>query len=564
MNPYRVLLAFPAGKEDTAALIKQVLTTRFFSQEQPGEVLRVTDAAQAREALAGRQYHLLITDVQLPETRASVVGEGMEGGLALLQSLEEAGTSLPSLLVAGDPGARLYQAAQELTDCRVLPENDHFHLSLLKYTEKFLVKKLYRPGQPTAAGYALKEAVAPLPARKIANINITINLDQRYGDLVEGHYRIQGFNFNFKDEGLIRLDYETLLKLKEKSRELEDLETWPDWEKKLREVGADLSSQIYNQIHKGNKEFTQTFLKVLEKVGTIENTRIRFILKRETFPVIMEALMDDPLRAAPLTAAEQKFLMLQAPIYRRVDIPIDHAYPLFAHGGNNREPLNCLVIEAEAAGYVPKIDMELQELTSLRDETDWLLQHLNDLKLAGSQGEPSVNIGEIFRLEKTKVKAGQKFSDRLKELLGQQSPWHLVHFAGHSLYLHQIVGGELKGKGYFIFPGLNGEDNEAVEVSVLSSYLRPSGLRFLYLGSCYSAVTEFAIELANNLIPAILGFRWRVADAKACRHTQSFYRHLFELRSVDEAFLQTRREMHQEDPQDRTWAAPLLIMQVSD
>jgi len=256
--------------------------------------------------------------------------------------------------------------------------------------------------------------------------------------------------------------------------------------------------------------------------------------------------------------------MLQAPIYRRVDIPIDQEYPLFADGLESREPLNCLIIEADASGYVPALDEGLPALAGLRTETEWLVSYLQGLRQAALKGEAVVRIGEILRLDRDTVPAGRKFSDCLKEVLQRQNAWQLVHFAGHSTYVQRLVQGQVQGKGYFIFPGLGGQDNEAMEVSELCIYLRKRGVRLLYLSSCYSAATEFVIELANHLIPAILGFRWRVADAKACSHTKSFYRHLFERRSVDQAFLETRRDMYREDPQDRTWAAPLLIMQISN
>jgi hypothetical protein len=90
--------------------------------------------------------------------------------------------------------------------------------------------------------------------------------------------------------------------------------------------------------------------------------------------------------------------------------------------------------------------------------------------------------------------------------------------------------------------------------------------RLLYLSSCQSCEENFAFELADKDIPAVIGFRWPVNNFKAREHARTFYQHLFKERSLERAFLRTRQDMHskymqESDRMDKSWAASMLILQ---
>jgi hypothetical protein len=130
-----------------------------------------------------------------------------------------------------------------------------------------------------------------------------------------------------------------------------------------------------------------------------------------------------------------------------------------------------------------------------------------------------------------------------------------VHYAGHSLYAEDKTG-------YVFFPGE--KFAEAVKIDVFSQHLRNAQVRFVYLSSCQSSEDDFVFQLANNLVPAILGFRWKIDDNKAKDYALKFYEYLFKHRSLEQAFLEARRYVHDKYEDNRIWALPLLILQRSD
>jgi hypothetical protein len=87
----------------------------------------------------------------------------------------------------------------------------------------------------------------------------------------------------------------------------------------------------------------------------------------------------------------------------------------------------------------------------------------------------------------------------------------------------------------------------------------------VYLSSCHSSEENFVFELAKQGIPAVIGFRWDLEDKLAQKYTACFYRQLFQHRlKLEQAFLETRKEMHYQHIDNRIWASPMLIMQVND
>jgi len=392
------------------------------------------------------------------------------------------------------------------------------------------------------------------PVNKLATVEITINLDTRVGQFVPGSYSIKGYGFNYRDSGELLLDYDTLLKLIMKSKRLGNLDNVSQWEDLMHEVGTTLGEQIYQEKLRLKQSFKKSFEKVLLQVGDIENLRIRFMIKGDYAQgIILEAL----------TTAEKKFLMMQAPISYQVGSSYTRPFPLFLDPDTRKGPLNCLIIEADASGFVEETNQDLGQLDNLRDETDWLLHYLEKLQQAALTDEEATQLGHILRLTSQEVPPEEKFSDHLINILSRSGPWHLVHFAGHSVYHKKIVGDEIKGEGYFIFPGLKGDPPQALGVSKLSIEFRKASTCFLYLSSCYGGCAEFAIELANNFIPATLGFRWSVGDANALSHARLFYQHLFHSKDLEYALLKTRQELYHEHPADRGWAAAVLLQQLS-
>ena len=64
------------------------------------------------------------------------------------------------------------------------------------------------------------------------------------------------------------------------------------------------------------------------------------------------------------------------------------------------------------------------------------------------------------------------------------------------------------------------------------------------------------------MIPAVVGFRWDIEDEQAREYTEKFYTHLFHQRSIESAFFEARKEMHDARPKEPIWASPVLVVQI--
>jgi len=144
---------------------------------------------------------------------------------------------------------------------------------------------------------------------------------------------------------------------------------------------------------------------------------------------------------------------------------------------------------------------------------------------------------------------------QVKEQL-ESRDWTIVHYAGHSYC-------ESDGKtGYVFFPGASEGSIEAVELKRFSDALRRA--TFTYFSSCDSGAGPFVFELAGRRVSSILGFRWEIGDDLASEFAKEFYQTLFEKHSLEQAFLKARQQMHDAHPDDRIWAAPILIKQIEE
>ena len=177
---------------------------------------------------------------------------------------------------------------------------------------------------------------------------------------------------------------------------------------------------------------------------------------------------------------------------------------------------------------------------------------LSASQIAGRLGGVTRNavIGKVHRLVKKDVPEKMTFKDWVFQVLEDEGPWHLVHYAGHSL----IANDE---EGYVFLPGKN--IPEEVKIKEFGRFLRKAKVRFLYLSSCQSSKDDFVFQLASQGVPAILGFRWSIVDDKAKEFALKFYEYLFEYRSTDQAFLKARCYVHKyaDNP---IWASPMLVI----
>jgi CHAT domain-containing protein len=194
------------------------------------------------------------------------------------------------------------------------------------------------------------------------------------------------------------------------------------------------------------------------------------------------------------------------------------------------------------------LNLKLGPLRSAKEEVTAVEEFLSNLK---KQGGP---IGNVRLINRETVPAGGSFKQLVEDVLNKGA-WHVLHYAGHTYYDFQSRA------GYLFYP--RGDGLEPIRVKELAWSLRKADTRFAFLNCCEGGQHDFIYHLAQEGVPAIMGFLWNVNDPSAKEYAKSFYRHLFgeKERSLEYACLEAKKEMQAKD--NPIWASAVLVMQVA-
>jgi hypothetical protein len=473
------------------------------------------NAADAVSRLEMKPYHLLIVDLYIPGDEDEAVDESAMGGLAMLKGLK--GKGIPSVLVVPAKTNNLQAEVDGLQNCRMVPKGSRYAEELGKVSRLIMID------------FQDQRGVSKI--EKAGTIDVDLDLHRNlYQFEISGEFG----DSSYLDRGMLVIHPEEMAKLASRSR----LVQVDNWEEELTNIGETLCKEILEN----NIKFMKSFYKVLGKIDKSDKIRVRFSVDKEVHPVLLEAMIED-----------NAFIMLSSPVYRKLSVQGEY-HAAFNQLGKDRPPINCLIIESDFQGRVPKIapGLNFPRLSNIGREALSLHDTLNE-------NREKFNIGDIkwVRVEP----AHKSLLDHLKTLLNPQKNWELVHFAGHSFFDAK------QGKGYLLFPKAGAADDDRADVVQLkhfSQWLRDCNTQLLFLSSCHSSGEDFVFELAANRIPSIIGFRWDIDDDMALACAEKFYTHLFkEGQTLAYAFFETRRDMHRAHPDNRVWAAPMLIMQES-
>ncbi len=312
-----------------------------------------------------------------------------------------------------------------------------------------------------------------------------------------------------------------------------------DWEVDLRKIGKTLTRELYHSV--ANMAFHDACLLANQKYNLRENAaRVRFVIReRAQHSIALEAL---------LTLDCDEFWMLQAPLFRSVMLDSESGWPserpLF-EDRNRHTPINCLLINADTQGTVGQLQHTLPQLFRTKEECERVQEELN-------LNKDVLNIGEI-RLLSNDEPSPQDWAcwENVQDVLRSQQ-WHIVHYAGHSLYKHQC--------GYIFLPKKHSGTPQPIRAREFAgAFDQPP--QFVYLSSCKSSADGFVFELAK-IVPAVAGFRWVVEENAAFEYSKSFYHHLLKERCLEVAFWRARKEIHEQAQfqRDLVWAGAMLIL----
>lgn len=463
----------------------------------------VETARSAAGALArtrDRFYDLIVVGLGLAEEPRKPLDE--TGGLALCRLLR-ATLQTPLVLLVPQRNEALHARCAELSPPPVL--------------------LAVGPELPQQIAALLQGSPAPL-----RRLNIIIYARERR----DWSYELYGDQFAYRSTGTLRITQGLLILAAELSETLH--EQGERWRRSFSSLGESLISAFCED----NKVFGNALRKGLKAAGTVENTRVTFVVERGHFHLALEALRLPP-HLPPLP------WMVRAPLFRNVAGGLPVGAGLF---GDNRTPIRALVVRADASGFVDsQVDDEGRAL-----QLD-PLQHVNmECKTVARVFEDVAAGGQPITVEPFPGPK-QACVDRGDLLRCLERDWDLVHFAGHSSYRY-IEGREDRG---FLYVGRR-DAPVALDIAEITPFLRKTKL--LYLSSCDSANAAFAVEAARAGVPAVVGYRWPVSDRFARMHAHLFYRSLFKHRSIETAFWHTRRAMHRRFEQNPIWAASMLVL----
>jgi hypothetical protein len=493
------------------------------------QIDRVEDEKRAKARIGSREYQLVIAHQHLARDSNTPIQEGEARGLLLAQWLDANANRIPVILLTFQSDKEVIAATNRLPKCEaVFIGLDRWEDSLIKRVDQGLA--LQRTGQPQEDSKRLEVDIYIDPVNNWADADM------------------RGVNFACCiEKERLKIQGSAILKLSMKAAEAVDRTIGGEkWHRRLQTLGQALMRHIFRE----NSEFYRKFERLVEKVGGLQNTRIRFIVEEEIHAVALEAIFGPH----ELQSSED-YWMLHAPIYRSLRACPGYTYPLFHeddHAMKGRD-INVLIIESPAEGIVTLNGFEklMDPLNNLVRECDFVEEYFHRVKDAGN-----VHIGAIKRVSAEIPEASML--QALRKAFGKDNPhWHIVHYAGHSYF------DPATKEGFVFFPGA-GDRIDIVKADEFSAWLRSADTRFIFLSSCHSSEAGFVLTMAKKGIPAIVGFRWDIEDDMAVAYTGMFYRELFEGddRCLERAFLKARKGIYEDNPLNPIWAAPVLVIQI--
>lgn len=281
-----------------------------------------------------------------------------------------------------------------------------------------------------------------------------------------------------------------------------------------------------------------------------------------------------------LIDSDEDYLTLHHPLHRRVfrqsmvwSRKVDAFHTFIVKLRNDHHELRVLLIAANTGTFLPAVDREIKDLYKSLSAI---------LRLLGLAHQIDICLSKEATYQ------------HVETLLNKKN-YHIIHYAGHGVY--NEVKAEQSG---LIF--LDQNRQRVMQADALKALLQDSSVRFVYLNCCLGARialrsgipieqahTHSARHLKNlsqsenweNLnpsnhsdflgimdaivqadVPAVLGYRWPVADEDAELFAREFYDALFTTFSFDDAILQARNALvRAEGRQNETWASPVLVLQ---
>ncbi len=382
-----------------------------------------------------------------------------------------------------------------------------------------------------------------LPPRPTGGrVYLTLHIAERHNLLVEVR---DGVRFTEQCLSDMAWDERTV---RDYARRVARLADDPDWHAELKRIGRDL----YRDLVTRNPKVVAAFGTGLGQAARDEDLVLVFRTARELLGLPLELL-------CPAGGPDeyQDPLMLNYPICRAVTGVRTRKPPL--PGRFHRDAaLRCLFLASDAQGEVQtgRRRLYLPPLPAVRD------------------GVELDRIARLFEQRKTLcqvnlVRAAALTYPRFLELLTDAGGYHLIHYAGHGYYDPE----DPANSALFFWEDERRQAVRPLRAGELKNRLKDTPVQFVYLSCCRGAQAGTATDLLVSdflgvldallvaQVPAVLGMRWPVSDDAASILAVAFYQALMRGDDLDLALLRARRAAAEHDPDDPSWAAPVLVVQ---
>jgi hypothetical protein len=312
-----------------------------------------------------------------------------------------------------------------------------------------------------------------------------------------------------------------------------------DWRRRMRSVGERLHQYLITDPQRTAIE------NCLERVRTMENIHFRFITDCERFAdVPFEALRD---------RVRDKFVRDMSPLARRIVLRPQqstvaaNAFPDVASvvAGKGGDGVKVLVILSDTKTGILRVahhtfhnkdSVSFKRILDLKDELENISKAWN-----GKQGS---------NLTARTLSTGQDSVSALEDAVGQ-GPWHIVHYCGHSVRADD-------GEVFLVLPGNEPMELTGVAIERFAQILRGAKVPLLVLSSCEGASSRSLFRVAQEGVPATIGFRWEVLSKEAQTFSERLHGNLADGKSIGKAYLDAVRALKPDCP---AFLSAMLVVQ---
>jgi hypothetical protein len=466
------------------------------------------------ESLGAGACDLLVIGSSTPEDAIGDRGEpSREPTKKFIRWLKEANTRIPVIVLSITPDEKFAGFLDAFDFTSMIKFDDEWRDALIREAS------VQRPASAQSMDY----------------LELEIVLD----DCKSGHWWMRRRGKKpFEDTGTLPLAPKIFNRIVRHSTALDGETASDSWRGTLEDLSEDLEELLFGD---SNRPFWKKFVLERSDAGGLARTWLRFGVSQDTQDAFLEAVKE---------YGDTEHWMLTVPIFRKYP-PAGQRLPLFKDVASRQGKIDCLIIEADREGGVVTFgegETSLATLPNVEHEARDIARLLN---LAHDRNQ-GVGVVKHVRIG-DEIARGHDPVHFVLDLM-RNSQWHLIHFAGHAVHS--------RNEAALV---LSADRNSVLPINTFSKHVVAA--QFIFLSCCRSAHSSLIMRMAEQAVPAILGFRWRVDDAGAASFAHAFYTELFNpgnpyYKYLEYAFRDARKYVYDSNSRDPTWASPMLVLQM--